>query len=247
MDQATLDVCLGISGSFENNAPNYQALTGNFDGQGLSVGVLQWCAGQGSLGHLLTRIAQLGGDLDSLGVAQIPQMHNAQAVQFCVQNFLDGAGNPTPEAHQQWGALLGSEAGIQAQVQLASEGPLGKAMALAAAYCPEAPEHLRVLAFFFDIVVQSGSMGNSRGHVDPIGPCGQDPEIMAYIQSKPKFYAQARQGFDDLAQHLLYYAYHRAQLSKPEYMWDAFSRRATVACRHGIVHGLAFDLTDRLP
>jgi hypothetical protein len=48
-DKGLLELCLKISGSFENGAPDYHGVTGNFDGQGISVGVLQWNAGQGSL------------------------------------------------------------------------------------------------------------------------------------------------------------------------------------------------------
>jgi hypothetical protein len=50
-----------------------------------------------------------------------------------------------------------------------------------------------------------------------------------------------------LASQLLYYAYERAKLSKPEFVWDAFSRRATIAARKGVVHGSVLDLTELLP
>ena len=49
-DNALLTMCLQVSGTFENGGgATYDAVTGNFDGQGISVGILQWCAGQGSL------------------------------------------------------------------------------------------------------------------------------------------------------------------------------------------------------
>jgi hypothetical protein len=245
MNQQLLDICLKITGSFENGSPDYTSVTGNFDGQGLSVGILQWCAGQGSLGVLLGRIAQLGGDLGEL--SQLPLMNTSQAKQFVMQNYLNPQGEPTPQAQQRWAALLGSEAGVQAQVQLAIEGPLGKAASLAQRFCPDAPEHPRVVAFFFDLVTQSGGMSNHKGSVAPVPPDVDASEALGYAQTKPKFYSQLSRGLDPLANHLLYYALERAKLSKPEYVWDSFSRRATIAARHGIVHGIVFDFSDVLP
>jgi hypothetical protein len=51
---------------------------------------------------------------------------------------------------------------------------------------------------------------------------------------------------DALAQLLLHYAYQRSILSKPEYIWDALSRRGAIACRVGIVHGMHLDFTSQL-
>ena len=46
-----LDKCLRITGLFEGCG--YSAISGNFDGQGMSLGILQWCLGQHSLQPLL--------------------------------------------------------------------------------------------------------------------------------------------------------------------------------------------------
>ena len=254
LDQATLDLCLSITGAFENGVPSYTDITGNFDDQGLSVGVLQWCAGQGSLGRLISRIIDLStpefvDQWFQVQVTPLSRMKNSAAVQFVKNNFLDNHGEPTHEAREQWGSLLGSEIGVQAQVQLAVEGPLTKAHELAGEFCPENSENPRTLAFFFDLVTQSGSMGNSRGRVLPVSvDCVDTTEAFAYAQTKPKFYNQmVSASFDDLSHHLLFYALERAKLSKPEYVWDAFSRRATIASKKGIVHGKVFDLTTVLP
>src|SRR5713226_9197492 len=53
----TLDhQCLALTGAFETNHPPpdcFAGLSGDFDGQGISFGVLQWNLGQGSLQPLL--------------------------------------------------------------------------------------------------------------------------------------------------------------------------------------------------
>ena len=249
-NKSLLDICLHISGSFENNEPSYTAVTGNFDKQGLSVGVLQWCAGQGSLGPLLTKIQSLGVDLDqnfTTPVSPIIQMSGAEAVGYVKAHFLDGI-KVTPQALSQWTSLLGSEEGIQAQVELACSTILSKASSLAQTFCPSYPDNTRVIAFFFDVVTQSGGMSNSRGRVRVVSEEEADPQAaLQFAQNKAKFYATIQGNLDPLANYLLYYAYERAKLSKPEYIWDAFSRRATIACRSGIVHGLKFDLLETLP
>lgn len=54
-DQAAFKAALNISGSFEGDE-GWGNITGNFDGQGLSLGLLNQCLGQGSLQPLLIRM-----------------------------------------------------------------------------------------------------------------------------------------------------------------------------------------------
>src|SRR5438128_7569024 len=51
--------CMALTGAFETNRPFpdcFAGLSGDFDGQGISFGVLQWNLGQGSLQPLLQKI-----------------------------------------------------------------------------------------------------------------------------------------------------------------------------------------------
>lgn len=54
-DRAALTIALNISGSFEG-ADGWANLTDNFDGQGVSMGLLNQCLGQGSLQPLLIKL-----------------------------------------------------------------------------------------------------------------------------------------------------------------------------------------------
>ena len=56
-DDQLLDTCLNVTGHFEGGTPKYSAVTGNFDGMGLSAGIIQWNLGQGTLQQLLKTIA----------------------------------------------------------------------------------------------------------------------------------------------------------------------------------------------
>lgn len=50
-------LALTITSGFEGGYPmNFGAISGNFDGQGISFGIVQWNAGQGTLGPLLGRM-----------------------------------------------------------------------------------------------------------------------------------------------------------------------------------------------
>lgn len=257
MSKEILDVCLHITGSYENGSPAYDGLTGNFDKQGMSVGVLQWCAGQGSLGNLISKIIELSSaeEVDSffsVPVSSMVGMDGNEQKQFVIANFLPDGMKLSAIAIQQWKALLNTEAAINAQVELASNGVLAKATSLADKYVNNGSSNLRVVAFFFDLVTQSGGMSNSRGSVAPDleGSDLQIESAITFAKTKsPKSSAlwSSITASDPLAALLLSYAYKRALLSKPEYVWDALSRRGTIACRKGVVHGKLFDFTEALP
>jgi hypothetical protein len=257
MSKELLDTCLRITGSYENGSPAYDGLTGNFDGQGMSVGVLQWCAGQGSLGHLLAKIAELSSveDIDanfSVPVSSMIEMSGAEQKQFVMDNFLPDGMKLSPEATAQWKAFLSSQPSVDAQVALAESGVLAKAINYADQYVSNGSENARVVAFFFDIVTQSGGMKNSRGSVAPYAEGDTIVSEQAVELAKTKSAKTAAAwgpiiANDPLANLLLHYAYQRALLSKPEYVWDALSRRGTIACRTGVVHGKMFDFTKVLP
>jgi len=138
-------------------------------------------------------------------------------------------------------------------MELADRTYFGKAIKYANDYVPSDPENLRVLSFFFDIVTQSGSMGNKSGTVDPLQDLTQTEHEAAIAfaatnnQQTADYWRQVVDGGDELAKLLLHYAYLRAQLSRPAYVWDACSRRGAIACRGGVVHKHFFDFTEELP
>ncbi len=50
-------IALSITSGFEGGKPmNYKAVAGNFDGMGISYGLIQWNAGSGTLGPLLSKM-----------------------------------------------------------------------------------------------------------------------------------------------------------------------------------------------
>ena len=252
-----LELCLKISGSFENGDPAYDALTGNSDGEGISVGILQWNAGAGSLATLIQHIIDLSSAeavnaffSNGEDVASIAQMSAGQAKQFCIQSFLSGV-NVTSQGIQDWQSFLQSDASVQAQIDLATNSVLSKAMNLAAQFSPNT-NNLRDIAYFFDVVTQQGGMQNQRGSVSPLADAAQSTKAQA-IQMAQQHSAKTAEywsqvtGQDTQASILLHYAYQRALLGRAEYVWDTLSRRGAIACRGGVVHGSWFDFSQLLP
>ncbi len=60
-DEQLLDICLKVTGSFEGGTPRYDAIAGDFDGAGLSCGLLQWNTGSGTLQKLVAEIGAAMG------------------------------------------------------------------------------------------------------------------------------------------------------------------------------------------
>jgi hypothetical protein len=249
-DDQLLDLCLSVTGVFESAKPAYDALAGNFDGQGMSVGVAQWNAGQGTLQKLVAAIAAKIGwpAVQSHFVSDIQSfsaMPPAAALAFVSQHYLlPGSTRLSPAAIAAWKGLLGTQASIDAQRELLSTTTLAHAHRLAALYTPEFADRNRVIAFFFDLVNQQGSMVSV--HVSP----STSPDAALAFTATQSAVCHAEWvpivAADPVAAKLLYYGYQRSLLARAAYVWDTFSRHGAIACRVGIVHGSKVDLTTTL-
>jgi hypothetical protein len=257
-DKSLLELCLRVSGGFESGTgPSYTSLTGNFDGQGMSAGILQWNAGQGTLQTLVSNIGTaMGWDkaktFFSSDIQQFSTLKPADAIAWCLAHYIaNGSKDLDPGAKQRWVNFLSQPESIAAQVTLASNGVLGHAKREVIAYCPDYVNNNRPYAFFFDLVTQEGGMSVGHQTVPPI-PSGQtvDPsDALAFASaSDPKCAAiwQANATGDNEAGLLLHYAYQRSLLANPQFQWDTLSRRGTIACRGGVVHEATLDFTTIL-
>ena len=256
-NKSLLELCVQVTGTFEDNAPTYDAVTGNFDGQGLSVGILQWNAGSGTLQNLLVNIAatMTWPTMQTYFKSDIHQfalLKPADAIQWCVDHYLqEGSTKVDPAAKVCWQNMLQQQASIDAQVAYATNTVLARAKVLASTYCPDTPTSTRATAFFFDLVTQSGGMQNSRGKVEPIA-AGVVPDVSDVLDFTHENNLKVAGMWevvvqsDPLAARLLHYAYERSKLSNPLYIWDALSRRGSIACRAGIVHETPVNFTNLL-
>src|SRR5271157_1912271 len=165
-DKSLLELCLKVSGGFEaGTGPSYTSLTGNFDGQGMSAGILQWNAGQGTLQPLIRAIGDAMGwdkaktffSSDIQAFSQLPA--GASAIQWCLDHYIaSGTKNLDPGAAVRWKNFLIQPESVAAQVAMATAGTLGHAKREVAAYAPDYTANNRPYVFFFDLVTQEGSM-----------------------------------------------------------------------------------------
>ena len=252
-EEQLLDICLKVTGTFEGGTPRYEALTGDSDGQGISAGILQWNLGQGTLQELVGRIGTaMGwnkakaiipmGDLQALS-----KMPPQSAIAYAHEHYLSSLDyrRIRPAAVAAWKLFLSSPESVAAQRHYAVETVLTSAHHLANKFVPEAANRTRVIAFFFDLVTQQGSMRT----VTPLeGPASSGP-VLFYAATKNLACTnkwRAVVATDELAKKLLYYAFERGKLGNPAYMWDTVSRRGSIGARVGIVHETPIDLTKVL-
>lgn len=251
-----LDICLSITGFFEGGsfAPNYTCVTGNFDGQGISVGALQWAGKVGSLGQLMREILKRmpAGEADAFFtephvVTTLALMSGADTYNFVTTHF------PKPKNHAGWKAFLATEASIAAQRELAGK-TLDRALSHADQYAPWDADNPRVVAFFFDLLNQSGGMKNSKGKVTPLDPSKPflwrnacDLAVANKAVKTSAAWTKIAQTEGLTVQALLWYAWARAYLSLPQWRWNACVRRGTIATRVGYVNSQWVDLTEKLP
>lgn len=245
-----LDICLKITGGYEGGVLSYTTVTGNFDGEGISAGCLQWNAGQGTLQHLINlAAAQMGWDKAQSyfhsDIKQFASSSPAAAIDFAKAHYLDDQ-NPkklAPAAAAAWKAFLADPAMVAAQRSLAQSTVLASAQHLAAKYVPDYAGRSRSIAFFFDLVTQQGSMSSV-----PVNPNGNGAAAIAFaaIQDGGCAALWQQAASDPLASILLYYGFERAKLGRAEYIWTSLSRRGTIAARKGIVERTHFDFTSLL-
>lgn len=263
-DNGLLQVCLEVTGRFEGGTLKYDDLAGNSDGQGISVGCLQWNAGQGTLQTLLQNIAarNTGGwpwvqTFFKSDIHAFAMMDGTEAVEFAKDHYIvNGGTTVAPAAATCWKNFLGQPDSIAAQQAMAIQGPLARAKALVLQYVPAYTDRTRPYAFFFDLATQDGGMKkkvNGIWETIPAVAIAQATSWQAALVLASQTDSQCAASWqpilnngDALSRYLLHYAWERAKWVRPQYIWDTVSRRGTIACRVGRVHATPINLTQLL-
>lgn len=223
--------CLALTGSFETGKPPpdcFAGLSGDFDGQAISFGALQWNFGQGSLQPLMIKMNEQHPDIvehiftdhcaEFREVLKTPQEHQ---MEWCrsVQD-LSRFGFREP-----WRGLfksLGRCKEFQDLQVEAADRLYDTAIDLTEDYGLKSE---RAVALMFDIKVQNGS-------------------IYTYVRE------QILRDFENLPndageeERLIIVANRRAEASNPRWIEDVRNRKLTIARGHGTVHGMHYDLAE---
>lgn len=225
--------CLALTGSFETGAgpPDcFAGLSGDFDGQGISLGALQWNLGQGSLQPLLQQMADrhravLEGVFHEYFPEFLAALLSPPAEQIAWARSIQDLRRF--QVLEPWQGLLKAlcrTPEFQA-IQVRYAGRLhDRAIELCGEYGLTTE---RATALMFDIVVQNGSIS-----------------LLVKTQIQQDF-AQLT-GIDDPlaaeAARMRTIANRRAAACRPEYVEDVRRRKLTIAEGKGVVHNISYDL-----
>jgi hypothetical protein len=226
--------CLALTGSFETGAPPpecFAGLSGDFDGQGISLGVCQWNFGQGSLQPLLLAMDQTQpAVVDAVFHDLAPELR--QVLQASHGEQLDWT-RSIQDAHQRviepWRGLfkaLCRRDEFQAIQVKAAQNLLDAARGLCADFGVRSQ---RALALLFDIKVQNGSISSV---------------VRTQIQSDIAALAPTDAAAAEVAR-LRIIANRRAEAANPKWIEDVRARKLAIANGEGNVHGCVYNLAEQ--
>lgn len=227
---------LSLSATFESSHPepeNFAALAGDFDGQGMSFGALQWNLGQRTLQPLFKKINRqhpqlvrniFGQDYSTL--IQTLQQSRKEQLQWVrsIQNLRHFT------IDEPWRgffkALAGRYAFQNIQVQHA-ERLFRDAIKLCQEYSLRSE---RCVALMFDIKVQDGGIHRS---------------IRAKIKRDFQALKTAENPALEEVARLRVIANRVAEAASPRWVEDVRRRKLVVANGEGVLHGIHYDLDER--
>lgn len=227
--------CLALTGALETGLalPEcFAAVTGDFDGQGLSLGALQWNLGQRTLPPLLKRLNDRHpGRLQEIFDHRYPELlallEAEQAEQLTWARALQDRRHRVVEPWRGLFKTLGRLPEFQ-RLQVESAQPL---FAAALIRCRELGVWSeRAAALLFDIKVQNGSLGRM---------------VRAQLAADFSRLNPALSREDREVARLRLIARRRAAAVHPRWAPDVLTRKLAIANGQGTVHGTYFHLEDQ--
>jgi uncharacterized protein YgiM (DUF1202 family) len=218
-----------ITGAFEGG-DGFSNLAGNFDGQGLSFGFLQWNFGQGSLQPLLksmfaknpVKFRGIFKDGTDLLLTVLNSNHLGTQIQFA--RSLNDSKSRILEPWRSRFKALGKEPEFQdIQIEFA-KNLLNKAKGFFKEYQLKTE---RGLSLMFDIVVQNGSI--------------DEKTKLQILEARKKKEASLQRQLSE-REFLEIIAHKRAEAANPRWVEDVRSRKLTIARGEGEVHGKLYNL-----
>ena len=231
--------CLALTGAFETNHPPpdcFAGLSGDFDGQGISFGVLQWNIGQGNLQPLLAEmnrnhpdlLGQIFGPNYSALVAMLGETLDEQLA--WARSIQDPIKHALFEPWQGQFKTLGRQQEFQDIETKSAAGLFQDARTLCNDYGVSSQ---RAAALMFDIMVQNGGIKN---WVRPL--------ILSDFQQLDQAGSEPGDVPLEVAR-LRIVATRVASSANPKWIADVQNRKLTIANGQGTVHGDYYDLENQ--
>jgi len=225
--------CLALTGSFETGKgiPEcFTGLSGDFDGQGMSLGVLQWNFGQESLQPLLRDMIDENPDtvesifgtnydilVEALNSDKEELMTFVRSIQHPVRHYI----------YEPWKGMFKSLGRIE-EFQNIQVKYARRLFESAVTFCAEyGLWSERAMALMFDIKVQNGSISSL---------------VKAQILSDFKDLSADLSEEEREVQKMRVVANRRAEASNPRWVEDVRARKLCCANGEGRVHGITYEL-----
>lgn len=202
---------------------NSNQIAGNFDGQGLSLGYLQWCIGQGTLQPLLNRMdREYNSEMKSIFGTNYDSIHNmildTKENQLAWAKSINDSTNTISEPwYSQFVSLCNSQNFINIESDAAAY-KVGQAMIICDKYNLKT---IRGFALAFDIAVQNGSISTNAAKI-----------IDSALDQNPNM----------IEKDLLKVIANAVADTSPNNVEDIRSRKLAIVNGSGFVHGFVLNL-----
>jgi hypothetical protein len=258
-----VEAALEVTGHFESSTDPWAGVSGDFDGMGISLGVLQWNIGSGSLQRLVKPLGRaaviglmphFGVDLWNAcstpideGLRIVRGWQSGATLQNAVKQELKAfCRSAVFRAQQVSGAdRVARNALMQAQLYAADDPTFGGSVS----------KHL--FCWFFDLLTQNGGLktityANVEDFINRYGALFAADNVCNWLAAR----TSADAGFRDSHKNaeawrgkvtkeqltLFILSYQRALVARTEYRADTLNRKGTIALGFGNVHMEAQDL-----
>ena len=264
--QEWVKTALQVTGHFEDSDDPLGAVTGDFDGMGISLGVLQWNIGSNSLQSMVAAVGRdyVIGIMPQYGEAFWEACGSDVRTGLAICRRWQQGGRLEATAQSELGTFTRSDPFVAQQVARASK-VARTANSAAEAYAAKDPGYVEptkaLFCWFFDLITQNGGLkglgyDDVSAFLERNGKSVSGDVICDWLASRPKGMAGYRDSDEnariwrnaipDGQMSLFVLSYLRSQLSRPEFRADVMNRKATIALQHGWVHREKHDLAELL-
>lgn len=267
LDKSWIDTALAITGDFETFGDPFAGVSGDFDGMGISCGVLQWNIGQGSLQPLVKGCgrAAVTAAMPRFGEALWKACHGTVTEGLKIVRSWQTNAVLNKTAKRELQALMGSQP-MRAQQVKAADSVAKQAYEMAKTWCKavdgSTEPDLRSFCWYFDVVTQNGgpkglTYNDVSNFIQIHSPAKVDDVVCDWLAAA----GASKSGWKDARRNaklwrdvvpaaqlpLLVLSYLRALKSRTEYQAVVFNRKGSIAMGIGWVNGEKTDLSAQLP
>ncbi|WP_374380950.1 hypothetical protein [Dongia sp.] len=265
VDDAWLAAALETTGDFETSGNPWAGVTGDFDGMGLSCGVLQWNIGSSSLQPLVIGAGRdaVMATMPKFGAAFWQACNGTKAAGMAIVRGWQMGARLKPEVKAELVFFLAGSAMVAQQMRAAGAVArrADKAAGQWAASRGTAPQAKRDFCWFFDLVTQNGGLkGVGLKEVNAFtAAAGNAEKAIGRICDHMATIPAAHAGFKDCWRNatlwrgtvpkewrdLFILSFLRAQKSKPEFAGLVMNRKGAIAAGQGWVNGEQMNFEGR--